>query len=455
MNVKSVRFRLTLWYSVAFFLAMAVIFAAFYLITKQVLVSHTDDSITSHAQRIVEAVSANSMPAFSREFSETPGMLIVVADPYGKIISSSQALGSNTGSITDLLEKSANIIKPAFTDKTMGAVQLRLGVFPVKRDGVDTGLVLIGHPNDVVANSLHALTTILLLVYFGLLFPTIVGGMLLARGAMDPITQFSTQLKMIGAKNLDERVVNPKTGDEVEELALTFNGLLDRLSEAFNRERRFIGDVAHELKTPLATIRSSVEIALTKPRSKEEYQQILSSTISDVDRLSQTVKNVLDLAWSEADHSGMLTQTFDLTELVEELKDFGSKMGESKKIKVSGSVEKGINAVGIREKMFRAILNLLDNAIKYSPQNGKISISLKRDNDFAMIRVSDNGPGIAREDLPHIFDRFYRGSKTAKVIGSGLGLAIASSIISVHHGTISVDSNVGKGSIFTIRLPVY
>lgn len=453
MNIKSVRFRLTFWYSAAFFLGVAAIFAAFYLITKQVLLSHTDASITSHGQKIVDAVANNSMPAFSREFSETPGMLIVVADPYGKIISTSQFLGDNTGLITDILEKSANILEPAYTDRTLGFVSLRLGIFPVRKDGATATLVLVGHPNDVVANSLQSLTLTLLLIYFGLLVPTVGGGSLLARGAMAPIARISARLKRISSQNLDERVENPKTGDEVEELTATFNSLLDRLSQAFSRERQFIGDVAHELKTPLSTIRSNVEIALTRDRPKDEYRRVLADTLGDIDRLSTTLKNVLDLAWSEAAGPASRPETVDLTALAVELKDLTAKMGESKKIVIAGTIGKNVRVPGKREKIFRAVLNVLDNAVKFSPAGGKIEFSLKKGAREAILEVSDTGPGIASEDLPHIFERFYRGSKTARVLGSGLGLAIASSIIAAHRGAIDVDSAVGKGTSVIIKLP--
>ena len=446
INYKSVRFRLTFWYSTAFFLAMAVIFAVFYLITKQVLLSHTDASIITHSKSIIEAVEQGSMQVnLSFEFSETPGMLIVVADPFGKILSSSQSLGASTSILSDLLEKSANILKPVFTDRTLGSVPLRLGIFPTA-----PGLVLVGHPNDVVANSLHSLFITLLLVYFGLLIPTIGGGLLLARKAMAPIAETSAKLKKIGSKNLEERVENPGTGDEVEELADTFNNLLDRLSESFNRERQFIGDVAHELKTPLATIRTSVEIALTKDRTKEDYKQVLTETLKDTDRLANTLKNVLDLAWSESDHTNLQNEAFNLTELVYELKDIASKMGHL----ITGKIEKNILISGNREKIFRAAFNVLENAIKFSPKEGKIIFSLKSDGRNAVIKISDTGPGITSGDLPHIFDRFYRGSKTAKVVGSGLGLAIASSLVSAHQGTINVESELGKGTTFIITLPI-
>jgi len=455
INYKSVRFRLTFWYSAAFFLAMAVIFVAFYLITKQVLLSHTDASIISHSKSIVEAVGQGSMSMnLSVEYSETPGMLIIVSDPYGKIISNSQSLGPYAVVLSDLLEKSANIIKPTFTDRTVGSIPLRLGIFPVTKDQVATGLVLIGHPNDVVANSLHTLTLTLLLVYFGLLIPTICGGLLLARGAMAPIIETSNKLKKLSSRNLQERVQSSGTGDEVEELTDTFNNLLDRLSQAFDRERQFIGDVAHELKTPISTLRSEIEVSLSRDRPKDEYKKVLAGTLVDVDKLTNTLKNVLDLAWSEADHPALYRESYDLSELIIELKDLVIKMGERKNITISGTIEKDIMGAGKREKIFRALLNILDNAIKFSPVGGKITLSLKSADQNAVIKIRDTGSGIAPVDLPHIFERFYRGSKTAKVLGSGLGLAIASSIISIHQGTINVESEPGKGTTFTVTLPM-
>lgn len=464
MNTKSVRFRLTIWYSAAFFIAMAVVFTSFYFLTERSLYSHTDLAITTHSQKIVEIIPTedtlmnqsfiNSSQVFAQQFSEMPGMLLIISDPYGKVLYRSQDLGPNEAVLTDLLEKSTSIIKPTFVNRSVGATPLRLGIFPAKRDGQSVAIVLMGQPVDVIQKSLNTLTLTLLLVYFGLLIPTIGGGFLLARGALSPITETSAKLKKISSQNLDERVESSKTGDEIEELTDTFNHLLDRLSEAFNRERQFIGDVAHELKTPLSTIRSSTEIALTKDRSKDEYKRVLTGTLVDIDRLSNTLKNVLDLAWSESDHSTIQQESFDLTELVDELKDLASKMGESKKIKINGIVEKNIQALGKREKIFRAILNILDNAVKFSPSDGKITLSLKKDGELATIKISDTGPGINAEDLPHIFERFYRGSRTAKVLGSGLGLAIASSVISVHQGSINVDSELGKGTTVTINLPI-
>ena len=222
-----------MWYALIFSVAMAVVFLAFYFLTQQSLLSHTDAAITAHNERIVEIISqedtamdqpfVNNSQTFAQQFSEMPGMLLIIGDSYGKILYRSQDLGINEGSISDLLEKSANIIRPTFVNHNIGATPLRFGVFPARRDGQLQAIVLMGQPMDVIQKSLNTLTLTLVSVYFVLLIFTGVGGFILARKALIPIAQVSKQLKKISAENLKQRVPDPKTGDEIEELSHTFN----------------------------------------------------------------------------------------------------------------------------------------------------------------------------------------------------------------------------------------
>jgi len=282
------------------------------------------------------------------------------------------------------------------------------------------------------------------------------GGYFLANRAIRPISTMSSQLRRINSENLnlDEQVSNPQTGDEIEELAVTFNSLLERLRLTFNRERQFIGDVAHELKTPLSTLHNDIEVAISKERTKEEYKGVLKEAFIDTNRVISTLKNILDLAWSEADSGRMKPDEINLSELIEELKDVASKMATSKHITVEGVVEQNITILGKQDKLYRAMLNLIDNAIKYTPTPGKVTLSLHKKGSKAMIYVKDTGIGIAPVDLPHIFERFYRGSKADKVFGSGLGLAIVLGVIKAHRGTIEANSKIGKGTTITIALPL-
>ncbi|MEK7565465.1 MAG: ATP-binding protein, partial [Patescibacteria group bacterium] len=272
--------------------------------------------------------------------------------------------------------------------------------------------------------------------------------------ALAPINDMSTKLKRISSENLDERIENPRTRDELEELAQTSNNLLNRLDQAFKRERQFIGDVAHELKTPLATLQSGAEIILSKKRNNEEYEKAFKESLVDIHRLSVTLKNILDLAWLGADNATITGEIFNLSAEVTELRDMITKIAIAKKIKINGVIADDIFVSGKKDKINRALLNILDNAIKYTPEKGTITLSLKKKNSQVLIEISDTGSGIAKEDLPHIFERFYRGGKTGKTFGSGLGLAIAQAAITSHHGEIKVTSKLGHGTTFTIILPL-
>ncbi len=465
MNTKSLRFRVSVWYTSIFAFAMAVLFVSFYFLTQQSLLSHTDGAITSHTERIVDIVSqkdgnsmdssfVNNSQAFADQFTEMPGMVLIIGDPYGKILYSSQSLGGNEAVAEELLEKSANIIKPTFVNRSIGTSTVRLGVFPSKRSDDSKALVIMGQPMDVIQNSLNTLAITLVVVYAGVFLLSLLGGIVLAGKAMNPVAAMSRELKKISAENLDERMPNPKTGDELEELSQTFNGLLDHLHDAFARERQFIGDMAHELKTPLATLRSSIEVTLTKARTNDDYKKAFADTLVDVNRLSQTVKNILDLAWIGAENAHTMKESVDLSTLAKDLQEIAEKLDTEKKISISASIASGVSVEGVEDKIFRALLNIIDNAVKYTPAGKSVSLSLKKNKHHAFFVVKDSGVGIPAEEQQHMFERFYRGSKTARTVGSGLGLAIAHGIIKAHLGDIQVSSKSGHGTTMTVVIPL-
>ncbi len=279
-------------------------------------------------------------------------------------------------------------------------------------------------------------------------------GLLIIRKMTDGLTKLSSKIKSITSNNLNEKVTDIGDEDEIKELSVTFNSLLDRLHSAFTRERQFIGDLAHELKTPLAAQRATIEVALSKDRSKKEFRDVLVESLVDNNQLSSTLKNILDLAWAEADSTKLQFKRVNLSQIVEDAKDLTIKMVHKKQIVVEGIVEPDIFIAGKKDKLFRSILNIVDNAVTYTPEKGTITISLHKKNEQAIIRILDTGVGIDPKDLPHIFERFYRGSINDKTFGSGLGLAIAASTIAAHQGTVEVKSKMGKGSEFTIFLPL-
>lgn len=281
-------------------------------------------------------------------------------------------------------------------------------------------------------------------------------GLLIIFRITKSLNYLNRTIKSISSENLHERVIGINSENEIGELAKSFNNLLDRLDKAFKRERQFIADVAHELKTPTATLQSGIEITLTKERTKEVYKEALEEALIDARRQSSTLNKILELARSEASSLDEGVKSVNLKDLFDELHEIISKLAMKKNISIEESLDENIIVAGIKgkDKLAQAFLNILENAVKYTPENGKIIISLKKDGESAKIQVTDTGIGIAEKDLPHIFERFYRGSATKKTQGSGLGMAITQSIIQAHQGKIKVKSTPGRGTTIIITLPV-
>lgn len=288
-------------------------------------------------------------------------------------------------------------------------------------------------------------------VVFGVLA---IAGFIIIYKFTQSLNKLSAKMRQITYKNLNERITDVKGEDEIGELALTFNKLLDRLHEAFGREQQFIGDVAHELKTPIANLRSSLEIGLQKRRNNDEYKEIIQQAISETDRISSTLRNILDLAWSETPNDQKKAEKFNLSQLLEELCEISQKMTTQKEIKTFFDIEKNVHLIGYKDKLARALLNIIENAVKYTPTNGKIEVEMETIHNKAIISVKDTGVGIADDEQQKIFERFYRGVKTDKIFGSGLGLAISRSMINLHNGEIKVNSQPNKGTTFIISLPL-
>jgi len=462
MNIKSIKFRLTFWYVSAFVIFSALLAIGFFILTKYVLYINTDSALISHSEKVVEVLTRQeccmyqeiARQSFLQEFSGIPGMLVVVLNNDGNTISSSLKTDL-PGNITDeMFQKVINTKEPFFIDKTVGELPLRFRATPVIKDGSLLGVVLMAHPIEIVQKSLQSLLVTLGIIYVVLLIPTIIGGFLLAKGAISPLREITDKLKRVSSENLAERVKKPNTGDEIEELAETFNTMLSRISEAFERERMLIGDLAHELKTPLSTLRSGVEITLSKKRKTSEYKAALTDSLVDVNNISSTLKNILDLAWTRSDNARGKAEKINLSKMSKELKEILEKLTLTKNLKIITNIENDIEILGQEDKLMRAFLNVIDNAVKFTPANGTITLSLKKEDASAIFSVKDTGIGISKKDLPSIFNRFYRGSGTEKTLGSGLGLSIAQALVNAHQGKIVVKSKPGNGTSVTIELPL-
>ncbi len=295
-------------------------------------------------------------------------------------------------------------------------------------------------------------------VMMGTLVPLIVlltgaFGMFFASVALRPVADMARTIRQITAESLSLRLKPPATRDETRELADLFNAMLARLEDSFLSERRFIQDVSHELKTPLTILKGELEVALKKARTTGEYAAILQSNLEETEKMSKIVGDLLTLARFDNREVRLEHARVDLGELLKRTAESLAGVAQKAGVAVELSPAGGVEADGDAGQLGRLFLNLLDNAVKYSPAGGRVCVSVYLEGARPAVKISDTGAGIPAADLPHIFKRFYRADAARSSGGFGLGLAIAKSIAEAHGAEIKAESAPGRGSAFTVIFP--
>lgn len=284
------------------------------------------------------------------------------------------------------------------------------------------------------------------------------GGLALANQALRPVDRITRAAERIGTGDLSERVPLPAKMDELGRLAATFNNMITRLEAAFERQRQFTSDASHELRTPLAVLRGDIEIALRRDRTPEEYKLVLTSSLEEIIRLSRLVEDLLTLARADIGQAALRCEPVSLDDLCQQMVDYISPLVQQQEQKlIYQAPHSPVIINGDLQRLKQLLLNLLDNAIKYTDKGGILTLGLETEGNEAVLTVADTGRGIAPEDLPHIFERFYRHSHSSSEKGAsgfGLGLSIVKWIVDSHGGKIEVSSEPGKGTIFSLRFPL-
>ncbi|MDB5389534.1 MAG: cusS 4 [Planctomycetaceae bacterium] len=361
-----------------------------------------------------------------------------------------------------VLEKSESAPEVPYPDLHMGEAGLPVRnvrvrdnwreVIHVSRFDVN---VLVGRSisNDLAAE--HRYGALLFLAGSGVLAAGFLGGGWLSARAIRPISSMTTTAQSISAQNLTQRIDLQDTATELGQLAVVLNGTFDRLQSAFEQQSRFTADASHELRTPLAVILAHTELALSRLRSPEEYRMALEACQRASTRMKTLIEGLLMLARFDSKRAVLETTEFELAPVVHECVELLQPLAEPRQIRIETELE-SVRMRADRSRVSQVITNLLTNAIRYNQDQGSVKISISLDAGQTLIRVSDTGLGIAGDELPHIFERFYRVDKarTRAEGGSGLGLSICKTIVEAHGGTIHVTSEPQQGTVVEVRLPV-
>ena len=316
--------------------------------------------------------------------------------------------------------------------------------------------IYVAYPEAEIGEVLGNLFYIFIILVPVALILSVLGGWFLANKSLKPVDKITKTARDITAQNLDQRIVTVDVDDEIGRLILTFNDMIGRLQSSFDQIKQFSIDASHELRTPLTVMRGELELALRSKQPNEGYRQILSSTLDEILRMSSIIENLLLLAKGDIGKSTITFEQVALAPIIRELHEDGEMLAERKHIQMNLETVEDLSVSGDTVRLRQLVLNLLDNAIKYTPEYGTVALSLVRENGSAKIVVQDNGIGIPPEDQPKIFDRFYRVDKgrSRELGGTGLGLSIAQWITETHGGKIFVQSEVNKGSTFSVLLPL-
>jgi heavy metal sensor kinase len=454
LNPGSLRVRLSLWYVLLLALILAGFCTFVYLRLSRDLYLEADRLLVDEARGLATPLQSDDETIFTNLLSDVPaGTIAVVADMQTGRIFSSQAGSTQATNDLRTLPLTPDATTSVQSVSLAGDPTWRVATLSTPSQGTQW-IVRVARSDRDVQAALRQLLMQMALAVPLVLVVAIASGMFLAGRALDPIDAITRTAEQISADDLDQRI-GIRGRDEVGRLAATFDGMLNRLQRAFVQQRQFTADASHELRTPLAMLMSQIDIALERNRTPDQYQDILRSLREDVADLSRLTSELLMLARAEAGQEPLTSEQVRLTELVSSVVTSMEPLAHSRQIQLV--VEQRGNPLvdGDETRLMQLVINLLDNAIKYTPAGGTVTVTTRHDPGWALIDVADTGPGIQPEHRERIFERFFRiDSARLRGGGSGLGLAISRWIAQAHGGDIQVGGGDSGGSTFRVRLPV-
>ncbi len=459
----SIRLRLTLWYTGILAITLILLGALVYSVVGGILQANLDDRLAAQAQDVIGLIRAENDPfsVMTSGRARLPSIDIFGSQYYIQILQlDGRAVQLSENLRGQRLPLPADLIANLSPDQARYAtvtvapnVRLRVITAPIALAGRPIGIVQVASSLASVDDALAVVRRALLIGSLISLVLAGVGGNVLARAALRPIKAITeTAHQITDARDLSQRIPVSLHTDELGRLTDTINDMLGRLEEAFEAQQRLVADVSHELRTPLTTIQGNLDLlrrgAIEDPGLRAEALRAIGDETA---RMRRLVSDLLLLAQADAGLQ-LHRQPVEMDTLLLEIYRQAQVMAGDVTVRL-GAEDQAV-VLGDADRLKQLLLNLVVNALKYTPAGGEVTLTLKRSHGWVQVTVADTGLGIAAEDLPHIFDRFYRADRSrGRSGGSGLGLSIAQWIAQAHGGRIEVESTVGVGSTFTVWLP--
>jgi heavy metal sensor kinase len=460
-----IKWRLTLWYSGILALILIVFACGVYVYFENSLQRSIDTKIRSIGEVLSSSMTeerntgifANFERYLDRVLGKKPkGKLVQILDTSGRIGARMNDIEGQT------FPTSYNTLERALKGETIYETlervkpRLRVVTIPIFANNKVTSVVQVGTSLEDFDETMRKLLLIVVISIPTAIGVTIVGGYFMAKKALKPVDQIRRTAVKISSSYLDERIDVGKRRDELGRLAETFNAMIRRLKESFQRINQFSIDVSHELKTPLTILKGETEITLRKDRDSGEYKQLLMSNLEEIDRMTRIIDDLLLLSKADTNNVQLNIEDVALRDLVIGVCMDMKISAENKGVELEVKEIDDVRLKGDELKLRRMLWNIVENGIKYTPKGGTVTVSsYLNGNGSVHIGVRDNGIGISTDDVAYIFERFYRADRSRKrESGSGLGLSISKWIAEMHRGRIDVKSELTKGSVFTVELPI-
>ena len=460
-----IRWRLTILYGGIITLILLVFSGGVYIYLQNSLQRSIDAKIRSMGEVISSSMTDSARPDPLRQFRAVPGKRAGEeaqgqADPdHGQLRQDRGEEQRHRGGelVRELRHPGAGLCRARWSTRPCkkAGPRLRLVTIPIMDNKKVTSIVQVGTSLEEFDDTMRRLLIILVVGIITSVSLTTGVGYFMAKKALKPVDKIRKAAVKISSRNLEEYIDIGARRDELGKLAETFNAMISRLRDAFQRINQFSVDVSHELKTPLTILKGSTEVALRKERAGEEYRAVLASHLEEIDRMSQIIDDLLLLSKADTGKMQLNVSDIDLKDLILQVY-MGMKMfAEKKDVELIVDELYDVRLKGDELKLRRMLWNIVENGIKYTNGGGKVKISSASDDGYVRINVRDTGVGIADEDIKYVFDRFYRADRARKrESGTGLGLSISKWIAEAHKGAIEVESHPSSGSLFSIKLPV-